>query len=279
VPEKALIRRARRQSCRGFTLVELLVVTAIIAILAAMLLPALAKAKSRTQSTVCLSNLKQLALGWLSYAADHSDALAGNQWQAVNWADDCPGGCQPSADMWVLGDATIDTETWDIQNGGLYPYTGSTGIYHCPADRSAVHGAPQVLRKRSYSMSYYMNGSPRKPERKTKLSQITTPSSVFVFLDEHENSINDGVFFVHGPHDAGEMSESANSSFEGAHWMDVPADRHNRGCNLSFADGRVQHWKWLSPKPRTKDTPTETPPLSQPDFKDLRQLQTAIPKR
>lgn len=257
-----------RQSTRGFTLVELLVTMGIIAILAAMLLPAISKAKAKTYSSVCSNNLKHLQLGWQMYTVEHNDELPANAWSAVNWADDCPSGCQTSADMWVLGDATVDTETWGIQNGSLFPYTKAVESYHCPADRSAVDSSPQILRKRSYSMSYYMNGSERKPERKTKLSQIMSPARVFVFLDEHENSINDGVFFVHVPKDLGELAE-------GPHWMDLPAQRHDQGCNLLFAEGHVEHWKWQWTRRSSPDSQV----VNTNDLADLRKLQNGIPQR
>src|SRR6516165_8679683 len=138
---------------------------------------------------------------------------------------------------------------WNIQNGSLFPYSKAAAIYHCPADRSSVYYRPEIIRKRSYSMSYYMNGSEQKRERKTKLCQIKNTAGAFVFIDEHESSISDGVFFVHVPGDEGEQAAARdNATYNGAHWMNMPADRHGQGCNLSFADGHVEPWKWKSPK-------------------------------
>ncbi|HEY5914557.1 MAG TPA: prepilin-type N-terminal cleavage/methylation domain-containing protein [Verrucomicrobiae bacterium] len=262
---------SRTETCsgRGFTLIELLVVIAIIVILASMLLPALGKARASASGTVCGNNLRQLSRGWLAYAAEHN-SLAANKWWAVNWQDDCPDGVQTSADSWVLGDATVDTTTLGIQNGCLFPNTMNARIYHCPDDHSTVVKNPRVLRNRSYSLSYYMNGSPQKPERKTKLEQIKAPARTFVFLDEYEDSIGSGVFFVHVPNDAGEQTA-------GPHWMQLPANRHNQGCNLTFADGHFDHWSWRWPKHRGPDGEPQV--ANDLDLFDLRRLQSTIPER
>jgi prepilin-type N-terminal cleavage/methylation domain-containing protein/prepilin-type processing-associated H-X9-DG protein len=259
----------------GFSLIELLVVIAVIAILAAMLMPALTVSKSKAQSVSCLNNLKQLQAAWLSYTGENADSLPNNKWRTVNWDADCPSGAQRSDDAWVLGDARFDTTTWNLQHGSLFPYIGATGSYHCPTDQSMTlrwDMAPQWSdqRKRSYSMSYYMNGSEHKRERKTKLCQILNTARVFVFLDEHETSIDDGVFFVHVPEDAGEQAE-------GPHWMDLPADRHNLGCNFSYADGHVRPLSWRWPKRWSDPSNHATDVANELDKNDLRRLQEGIP--
>jgi len=252
-------------------------VIALIAILASLLLPAAAKGKVTVQSIACENNFKQLQFAWQLYTVDSHEDLPRNRWMAINWSDGCPSGYQTTSDSWVLGDATVDTQTWNIRNGSLFPYSGSTRIYHCPTDRSVVDLRRQVIRTRSYSMSYYMNGSEGKPERKTNLSQLAAPSRAFVFIEENENSIGDGVFFVHVPADAGEWAEAqTNPAFGGAHWMDAPADRHRQGCNLSFADGHEEHWPWKWPK---RVDPNNPDVVNQLDFQDMRRLQAAIPAR
>jgi prepilin-type processing-associated H-X9-DG protein/prepilin-type N-terminal cleavage/methylation domain-containing protein len=276
LPQGAAVSKPAPQPSAGFTLVELLVVIATIAILASLVMPAMGSAKLKVQVTSCLNNFKQLQTAWQTYTFDYNDCLPANQWMSVNWQDGCPTGNQTTSDSWVMGDATIDRDTWNIQNGCLFPYTKSTPLYHCPADRSTIYYRPDILRKRSYSMSYYMNGTEQKPERKTKLCQIKNTAGAFVFIDEQENSISDGVFFVHVPGDDGEQAEAqGNPTYGGAHWMNMPADRHGQGCNLSFADGHVEHWKWKSAKQPTMDTS----PANQLDFQDLRRLQTGIPSR
>ena len=154
-------------------------------------------------------------------------------------------------------------------------------IYHCPSDASTLDSNRGLLRSRSYSASFYINGDKSKfePNVKSKALEIRSPSKVFVFLDEHEKSINDGVFFVHTPGDAGERVEAAtgkDARFGGAHWMDLPSDRHNQGCSLSFADGRVEHWSWKWPK-RILSPGSDQDVANASDFEDLRRLQAAIP--
>jgi len=276
LPQGGAVSKPAPQRPAAFTLVELLVVIAVIAILASLVMPAMGSAKLKVQATSCLNNFNQLETAWHLYTVDYNDNLPANKWMSVDWQDGCPSGLQTTSDSWALGHATIDRETWSIQNGSLFPYTKSTPLYHCPGDRSTIYYRPDILRKRSYSMSYYMNGSERKPERKTKLCQIKNTASTFVFIDEHENSISDSVFFVHVPGDDGEQADARdNPTYGGAHWMNMPADRHGQGCNLSFADGHVEHWRWKSPKQAGMDMP----PANQLDFQDLRRLQTGIPSR
>jgi prepilin-type processing-associated H-X9-DG protein/prepilin-type N-terminal cleavage/methylation domain-containing protein len=227
----------------GFTLVELLVVIAILALLIALLLPAVARAKRQAQSAVCLSNLRQLQTCWLMYANDHNGTLPPN----LSIYDIDTGQPIPGLDLrltWCPGNARTDVNTANIERGYLFPYNRSAAIYHCPADTARVPGT-NVRHTRSYDMSQSITGIRFGNEALDgiptfqNLAQIRKPqpADLFVFLDVHEDGIGDAFFGMPLPGD----------DWDG-YWFDLPANRHNDGANLSFADGHVEHWKWAVPK-------------------------------
>jgi prepilin-type N-terminal cleavage/methylation domain-containing protein/prepilin-type processing-associated H-X9-DG protein len=239
-------RATQKKTGAAFTLIELLVVIAIIAILAAMLLPALSRAKRKGQGIVCLSNTKQLTLGWIMYQGDFQEALM-------------------PVDSWVLKSPYLDWQ-YSVSNtnapGLVDPsislmgnYVKTPGVYKCPSDGySALNGD----RVRSVSMNsalgygssgptvegifpspadpiYYGNGGVGHSAFKVSDLMKPGPANIFVVLDEHGDSINDGVFQF-----------SPGYSRTGEKWRDLPASYHNGAGSFSFADGHSEVHKWMA---------------------------------
>jgi prepilin-type N-terminal cleavage/methylation domain-containing protein/prepilin-type processing-associated H-X9-DG protein len=240
--------RGPRRDADAFTLIELLVVIAIIAILAAMLLPALSKAKTKAQGISCINNLKQLMLGWVMYAVDNQDRIARTGGLDVYTANPndpriLPGGlweqwCPGSVDPVLAG--TSSTNKLFIERGMFYPLVRSLKVYKCPADQNSYLGTPTV---RSMSMNAWFNPinpwnqSPRPGKVLRKLSDMTTlaPVNTWVTIDENPGSINDGWFVV---------NVTLPAQRAGLQWIDYPASFHNNAGGLSFADGHAEIRKW-----------------------------------
>jgi prepilin-type N-terminal cleavage/methylation domain-containing protein/prepilin-type processing-associated H-X9-DG protein len=252
-----------RKRPRGFTLIELLVVIAVIAILAAMLLPALSQAKSRTQNLTCINNLKQLEDSCHLYSTDYQDFLPPNQVGGFVTMSSTNGPSDVTNVLsWCPGIAPYDADTTDVQIGLIYPFNQQPAIYHCPSDQSTVDGFPNLLRTRSYCMSISVN-CPDLPHSYHKFTEVTdlSPSQCFVLIDTQEEDIWDGTFGI-----------TSLDSYYSSFWIDLPADRHMLGANLSFVDGHVEHWKWLAHKIFRGPFPA----WSDDDLTDLHRLQACV---
>lgn len=234
----------------AFTLIELLMVISIIALLIAILIPALSRARGKAEEIVCLNNLKQLQICAKLYSQDNDFFLPPNR--NVYYIDTLSPseGFDPNW-TWCAGLAPFDRTTENIERGKLFGYNKSTEIYLCPSDKSRVRTAAgkvlNIRRTRSYNMSQSINGLPYLPDsavlpsfaKETEIDK-PPPSKLLYFVDVHEDSILDSHFGIppRGP------------MFEGyePQWWDLPAGRHGQGCNFSFADGHAEHWRWEVPK-------------------------------
>jgi prepilin-type N-terminal cleavage/methylation domain-containing protein/prepilin-type processing-associated H-X9-DG protein len=243
--------KAARREARGFTLIELLVVIAIIAILAAMLLPALGRAKLKAQGVQCMNNNRQLAMAWRLYADDNRDVL-------VYASQNSP----PSAlDKYAWSNDVMNFDpnnranwdyTVDIAQRPLWQYNKNAAIYHCPADRSTINvNGVAKPRVRSISMNLFVGGFDGTDGGwavadpywiYSKLTQITgaagPPDKIFLFLDEREDCINWGNYMtdMHGYM----PNNPALYQFQ----QDMPAFYHGEACGFSFADGHSEIHKW-----------------------------------
>jgi prepilin-type N-terminal cleavage/methylation domain-containing protein len=245
----------------GFTLIELFVVIAIIAILAAMLLPALSKAKAKAQGIHCMNNTKQVMLGWYMYAGDHEDFLVpnsdGGTARRYNWITgwlDNQNAADNTNHMHLIGEGAL-----------LAPYVHNPEVYKCPADKSmSIHGGQAYPRVRSLSMNGWVGWNYSRPGyswgdaaaanvwvMQIKMSNIRTPAHTWVLVDEREDSINDGWFAV-------DMMNTGRS----ARIVDYPASYHNKAGGLSFADGHAEIKKWLDPRTTPVLTSGQNIPLN-----------------
>jgi len=227
----------------AFTLIELLVVIAIIAILAALLLPALAKAKDTARRIQCVNNQKQMVLTWAMYSGDNRERLVLNGGQAV-------GLTQP---LWIYGGNHGDAQTLlNVQylvgaNYALFaPYLRTVEVYKCPADRSLwpVNGT-KVYELRSYAMNCYLGtpaitvqtplslNSAYKVYLKTAELTADSPANRFVLIDVNPASICTPGFGVNMTSDV---------------FIHYPSTFHRGMGVLSFADTHVESRKWRDPR-------------------------------
>ncbi len=217
----------------GFTLIELLVVIAIIAILAALLLPALSRAKLKATLINCMNNQKQLALAFTLYAGDNQDVMISPDfvYGGVSYPLVCGGfwpDCYPSGSAAAAEQLVKDT----LKKGPLWPYANNAGVYHCIGDtRWKLRKPGNGWAYGSYSKADAMNGSGWGMTPFKKLGSVKQPSQSFVFIEEADpRNENDGTWVLNPLPSPG--------------WVDPFAVFHGLVSDFSFADGHVESHKW-----------------------------------
>jgi prepilin-type processing-associated H-X9-DG protein/prepilin-type N-terminal cleavage/methylation domain-containing protein len=216
----------------GFTLVELLVVVGVIAVLIGLLMPALSRARENARRVNCMSNMRQLTTAWVAYAQSNKGQIV----FAENWPNDY---------AWATDGNTDDA----VMRGVLYPWVPDARVYRCPND-------PIQTNLRSYSINTFCNGAIPAIPSVNNIARIRYTSRTMVFVEEFDpRGWNMGSFLLFS---TGDM------------WIDCPVSWHNRGANVSFADGHVEYFQWSDRRTVTLHGLDVTP--NNPDMKLLQKL-------
>ena len=222
----------------GFTLIELLVVIAIIAILAAMLLPALSKAKEKANRTACINNLRNLALAMSMYTHDNNDMMPWCQWYNTygpSWIYMPTNGNAPDPFRWLNGVAGGSLEEnpaakpW-VEAGVYYPYVNNRQVYYCPLDKQENPDFKyRIQRVSSYIMNGAVCGFGNFTKPKFKIFQFSP--AAYVQWEPKVNKESNTQYAYNTGHDASQIPNTT----EGI------GNRHVGGAAVMGFDARV-HW-------------------------------------
>jgi prepilin-type N-terminal cleavage/methylation domain-containing protein/prepilin-type processing-associated H-X9-DG protein len=231
----------------GFNLIELLVVITVIAIMAALLLPAVSKAKQQATAAACLGNQKQLAAALHMYTQDNSDRVVQMSdyvtGQTFYQAGGFWAGPQPGPNWKNSSDAFAAAVNGLQTSNALYFYCNNVGVYHCPGDPRLLNNptinSPNGWAYDSYSRTENIGGEPYDHyfgagATYTKMSAVMQPSGTFSMMETGDwRGYNVGTWPVEWV---------KNRGFE---WMDPPAMWHINVCTVGFADGHAELHRWL----------------------------------
>jgi prepilin-type processing-associated H-X9-DG protein/prepilin-type N-terminal cleavage/methylation domain-containing protein len=266
--------RCKPPVLKAFTLIELIVTVAVLCLIAGLQLAANPHGKGQSETAICAANLRRLGQAWLMYAADNNGSLPGNY----------DGGSGTTNQNWCVGWQDFsghpdNTNVTRVMQSQLGKYAQVPTIYRCPADPSLSRGTTGQPRVRSVSMNGYIGnpvspGRPYTPGYRNFMTlgdfSVLPPAKAFVFTDEREDSINDATLLL----DMGGYAPQNPAAYT---IVDYPADWHDRGANLSFADGHVETWHWQDSRTTPLHRPGMLIPLvvSSPHNPDVARLQDA----